>query len=102
MALFTVILTIMPSKSGKFVLDHEDVSVTRTGLDRIKDKCFTLNINDLSYAVTEYQGRWWKGACFRTKKVKQILKNVHMCLKSGEIAAVLGNSGKYACYLHTQ
>ena len=53
----------------------------------------TLSIIGLNYTVTEWMGPWWKGACFRRQRKKIVLNDVTMQLKTGQITAILGNSG---------
>jgi ABC-type glutathione transport system ATPase component len=53
----------------------------------------TLNISDVTYVVREYVGPWWNGACFRKTRRKTVLQNISLQVKSGEITAILGNSG---------
>lgn len=52
-----------------------------------------LNIQNLNYKVTEFVGPWWTGACLRRRKSKHVLRDISLQVKSGEITAILGNSG---------
>ena len=54
----------------------------------------TLSILGLTYIVQKTEGSWWKGCCFRPKQLRRVLRNVSIHLKSGEVSALLGNSGK--------
>ncbi len=56
----------------------------------------TLRVDGVSYTVTHRTGSWWKGSFCKQKQEKLILNNVSVYLRSGELTAVLGNSGK--CY----
>ena len=74
-------------------------SLCESGLVNGNTKCHnetvnTLNISNVHYTVKVYKGRWWQGACFRKRTTKQVLNSIHLQLRSGEIAAVLGNSGE--------
>ena len=53
----------------------------------------TLSVIGLSYTIKERLGPWWKGACFRKQRSKVVLNDVTMQLKTGQITAILGNSG---------
>ena len=53
----------------------------------------TLNVSNVTYVVREYVGPWWKGACLRKTRRKTVLENISLQVKSGEITAILGNSG---------
>ncbi|XP_052766024.1 ATP-binding cassette sub-family G member 5-like [Mya arenaria] len=59
----------------------------------VKDTFKYLDVYNVNYEVKEWVGPWWKGACFRKIRHKQVLNNVTLRLKSGEITAILGNSG---------
>ncbi|XP_067682039.1 ATP-binding cassette sub-family G member 5-like [Haliotis asinina] len=52
-----------------------------------------LNIKDVTYTVREWEGPWWKGACFRKRRKKTVLNNITMSLKGGRITALIGSSG---------
>ena len=54
----------------------------------------TLSVIGLTYVVKEWVGPWWKGACLRKQRRKVVLNDVTMQLKTGQITAILGNSGK--------
>lgn len=60
----------------------------------------SLDVLNVRYVVREWVGSWWKGACFRKVRQKVVLDDISIRLKSGEITAILGNSGKYTCYLY--
>ena len=53
----------------------------------------TLSIRHVTYTVKETIGKWWKCHCGKTRH-KVVLKDISMHLKSGEVTAILGNSGK--------
>ena len=53
----------------------------------------SLSIVSVTYVVKEWLGPWWKGACFRKQHQKVVLSDVTMQMKTGQITAVLGNSG---------
>ena len=55
----------------------------------------TVNILNTSYKVTVREGRWWKGCCFRPKVEKVVLQDINVQLRSGELTAILGNSGSF-------
>ncbi|XP_012940212.1 ATP-binding cassette sub-family G member 5 [Aplysia californica] len=52
-----------------------------------------LNVVGLSYEVKERPGQWWNGSCFRKPRKLQILRNLCMTFRSGELTALVGNSG---------
>ena len=52
-----------------------------------------LTLIGVSYSVTYREGSWWKGCCLRHKVHKDVLKDVDLQLTSGQLTAVLGNSG---------
>lgn len=54
----------------------------------------SLDVLNVKYVVREWVGSWWKGACFRRVREKVVLDDISLRLKSGEITAILGNSGK--------
>ena len=54
----------------------------------------SLDMRNIRYSVQVRYGQWWKGACLRQKHTRVILNDVTLRVKSGEITAVLGNSGK--------
>lgn len=54
-----------------------------------------LDVKNVSYVVKEWVGPWWKGACLRKTRRKRVLNDVSIRLTSGEITAILGNSGGY-------
>lgn len=62
------------------------------------DNASTLNISNINYVVREWTGPWWKGSCFRKPKIKTVLRDISLQVKSGEITAILGNSGIYDSY----
>lgn len=53
----------------------------------------SLSLLNINYEVKERIGPWWKGAIFRKVIHKQVLKEISIHLKSGQITAILGNSG---------
>ena len=53
----------------------------------------TLSVFRVNYTVQEWLGPWWHGACFRKARKKCVLNDISMVMKSGELTAVLGNSG---------
>ncbi|XP_053377061.1 ATP-binding cassette sub-family G member 5-like [Mercenaria mercenaria] len=62
-------------------------------VSEVSDVTSTLNVADVSYVVQEYVGPWWTGACLRKTRRKTVLQNISLQVKSGEITAILGNSG---------
>ena len=54
----------------------------------------TLSISNVCYVVKEWVGPWWTGACFRKTRRKIVLRNISLQVKSGEMTAILGNSGR--------
>ncbi|KAK6182449.1 hypothetical protein SNE40_010141 [Patella caerulea] len=52
-----------------------------------------LNIVNLSYTVKTKPGAWYTGACFKSAPERKVLKNIDMSLNSGEVTAIIGNSG---------
>ena len=62
----------------------------------IEPRSSTLSIIGLNYTVKEWIGPWWKGACLRKQRKKIVLNDITMQLKSGQITAILGNSGNYS------
>ncbi|XP_067682300.1 ATP-binding cassette sub-family G member 5-like [Haliotis asinina] len=52
-----------------------------------------VSIRDVSYTVKEWMGPWWKGACFRERRQRKVLKNISMLLESGKMTAIIGSSG---------
>ncbi|XP_071081007.1 ATP-binding cassette sub-family G member 5-like [Haliotis cracherodii] len=52
-----------------------------------------LHIKDVTYTVQEWEGPWWKGACFRKRRNKTVLNNISMSLRGGLITALIGSSG---------
>ena len=54
-----------------------------------------VDVRDVTYTVREWQGSWWKGCCVRERKDKQVLRDVNVQVRSGQLTAVLGNSGIY-------
>ena len=58
-----------------------------------KKVCHTLDVRDVTYEVQEWQGSWWKGCCLRQRRQKDVLKDVTARMESGQLTAVLGNSG---------
>ena len=60
----------------------------------IEPRSSTMSIIGLNYTVKEWIGPWWKGACLRKQRKKKVLTDITMQLKSGQITAILGNSGK--------
>ncbi|KAJ8308059.1 hypothetical protein KUTeg_012933 [Tegillarca granosa] len=52
-----------------------------------------LNLLGVNYDVKEYVGPWYKGACFRYRRHKKVLRDVTVQFKGGELTALLGNSG---------
>ena len=62
---------------------------------QIEPQNSTMSIMGLNYTVKEWVGPWWKGACLRKQRKKKVLTDVTMQLKSGQITAILGNSGKF-------
>ncbi|KAK3598669.1 hypothetical protein CHS0354_020431 [Potamilus streckersoni] len=65
------------------------VDVIQQELDETK----TLSLHRVSYVVKQGAGPWWKGVCLRPEIYKTVLSNITMQLKSGQITALLGNSG---------
>ena len=58
-------------------------------------KSHTLSILGLSYMVRSFEGSWRQGCCLRPVFQKNILRNLSMHLESGQLTALLGNSGIY-------
>lgn len=56
------------------------------------DKQEGLQVQDVTYTVAE--SPWWEGCCGRTKRIKPILQGVSLCVKRGQLTALLGNSGE--------
>ena len=54
-----------------------------------------LSIIRLNYTVKQWVGPWWKGACLRKQLEKRVLNDITMQIKSGQITAILGNSGNH-------
>jgi len=54
----------------------------------------TLSVLNVAYVVKEKVGPWWKGACLRRIRHKLVLRDACMHMKSGQITAILGGSGK--------
>ena len=59
----------------------------------------TLSVLNVSMVVKERIGPWWKGACLRRIRHKIVLRDACMHMKSGQITAILGGSGKIPCIL---
>ena len=59
----------------------------------------SLDILNVKYVVQQWMGSWWKGACFRKVRQKVVLDDISIRLKSGEITAILGNSGKLEAHV---
>ncbi|KAK3598078.1 hypothetical protein CHS0354_014614 [Potamilus streckersoni] len=71
------------------VFSKNQVDVKKQELDETR----TLSLLQVSYVVKQWAGPWWKGACLRPVLYKTVLSNITMQLKSGQITALLGNSG---------
>ncbi|GFO20502.1 ATP-binding cassette sub-family g member 5 [Plakobranchus ocellatus] len=52
-----------------------------------------LDVNNLTYTIRATSGHWWSGNLLRPARRKQVLKNVSMSFKRGEINAIVGTSG---------
>lgn len=61
-------------------------------------KTHYLDIKNVSYTVKERIGKWWKGLCFRKTREKAILNKLTFRVQSGEVTAILGNSGMLSDY----
>lgn len=73
------------------VFDYRPSQVN--SVEKISPQTSTLSIIGLNYTVREWVGPWWKGACLRKQRKKLVLNDITMQLKTGQITAVLGNSG---------
>ncbi|KAL3872733.1 hypothetical protein ACJMK2_035937 [Sinanodonta woodiana] len=71
------------------VFSKNQVDVVQQELDETR----TLSLHHVSYVVKQGAGPWWKGACLRPVISKTVLNQITMQLKSGQITALLGNSG---------
>ncbi|XP_013402842.1 ATP-binding cassette sub-family G member 5 [Lingula anatina] len=54
---------------------------------------FTLCLEGVSYSVKEDRGPWWKNTLLGVRRTKEILKDVRLIARSGQLTAILGNSG---------
>jgi ABC-type multidrug transport system fused ATPase/permease subunit len=71
--------------------DTKDDKVTPiSGVSTVQS---TLNISNVCYVVKEWVGPWWTGACFRKTRRKIVLRDISLQVKTGELTAILGNSG---------
>ena len=59
-----------------------------------------LSIIRLNYTVKQWVGPWWKGACLRKQHKKRVLNDITMQIKSGQITAILGNSGNHSLSIY--
>ncbi|ELT88926.1 hypothetical protein CAPTEDRAFT_142325 [Capitella teleta] len=90
-------LTEIPEHSGKEVeppdsserSSEKSVSLELTSMVT-RD---SLSVLGLTYIVKRWEGSWWKGCCMRPRMVKSVLTNVSMHVSSGQLTALLGNSG---------
>lgn len=69
-------------------------SIVSPVTEELSETQSTLNISHISYVVREWVGPWWTGVCFRKTRKKNVLKDISLQVKAGEITAILGNSGK--------
>ena len=53
-----------------------------------------LAVQDVCYTVKVWQGSWWKGCCLRQRQQKCVLNKVTAHMQSGQLTAILGNSGR--------
>ena len=52
-----------------------------------------LILENVSYTVKVWPGRWYQCGCIRKKVEKKVLKNINAVCTQGKITALLGNSG---------
>ncbi|XP_074662481.1 ATP-binding cassette sub-family G member 5-like [Tubulanus polymorphus] len=80
-----------PTLTGRLPADRSDAATQTSENPSPGDH--TLSVQEVTYVVKETVGAWYKGACFREERKKTVLNGVNLHLVSGQITAILGNSG---------
>ncbi|ELT98073.1 hypothetical protein CAPTEDRAFT_116801 [Capitella teleta] len=78
---------------GTGLLYSDDIGELLTDKKPADNGNEALYVNRLTYTVRERPGSWWQGCCLREKRDKEVLKNVNIQVKRGQLTALLGNSG---------
>lgn len=75
--------------------DSTSINICNEGVCSIRNRGAEnkLSLVGITLKVTYREGSWWKGCCLRNKISKDVLEDINLQLTSGQLTAILGNSG---------